>query len=228
MNLGLDKNNAHVQPNGAYHYHSIPLGIVERFDYRNQPVLLGYAADGFPIYRPYGYSNPVDRDSALIELHSGHRIKKGTRPDGPGGRYDGTYTRDYEYVNGLGDLDQCNGRTGVTPEYPNGTYHYIITNQFPFIPRCWMGSGDSSFQKGSGNDQQRSGAPENGRSGGQRQGDPDSSGTGGRGRKPPQEAISACNGRSANSSCSVKTPRGNITGTCRTIESTLACVPKGR
>ncbi len=25
MDLGLDENNAHVQPNGAYHYHGLPM-----------------------------------------------------------------------------------------------------------------------------------------------------------------------------------------------------------
>ncbi len=45
------------------------------------------------------------------------------------------------------DLDQCNGRFAVTPEYPNGTYHYVLTDAFPFIPRCWMGNPDSSFMR---------------------------------------------------------------------------------
>ena len=33
----------------------------------------------------------------------------------------GTFTSDYQYVANSGDLDECNGRTGVTPEYPAGT-----------------------------------------------------------------------------------------------------------
>ena len=32
INLGLDQNNAHVQPNGAYHYHGLP-GITEEFPF---------------------------------------------------------------------------------------------------------------------------------------------------------------------------------------------------
>ncbi len=40
INLGLDQNNAHVQPNGAYHYHGIPAGLMERFDQYSKPVLL--------------------------------------------------------------------------------------------------------------------------------------------------------------------------------------------
>ncbi len=147
INLGLDQNNAHVQPNGAYHYHSIPVGLMERFDQYSKPVLLGYAADDFPVYGPYGYEDANDIASNLINLFSSYRIKECMRSGGPGGKYDGTYTLDYEYVEGLGDLDKCNGRTGITEEYPAGTYHYVITDTFPFIPRCWMGKADKSFKK---------------------------------------------------------------------------------
>jgi hypothetical protein len=52
----------------------------------------------------------------------------------------GSFRQDYEYVAGLGDLDQCNGRTGVTPEFPNGIYYYAITSTFPFVHRCLRGS----------------------------------------------------------------------------------------
>ena len=52
----------------------------------------------------------------------------------------GTFTSDYEYVANLGDLDECNGRTGVTPEFPAGTYHYFITDTFPYAQRCIKGS----------------------------------------------------------------------------------------
>lgn len=52
----------------------------------------------------------------------------------------GVFTQDYEYVAGLGDLDECNGRTGVTPEFPNGIYHYYITDSYPYIQRCVKGT----------------------------------------------------------------------------------------
>ena len=39
----------------------------------------------------------------------------------------GTYVQDFEYVAGLGDLDEHNGRVCVTPEYPQGTYAYFVT-----------------------------------------------------------------------------------------------------
>ena len=51
----------------------------------------------------------------------------------------GAYIDDYEYVSGLGDLDQYNGRFGITPEYPSGTYAYFVTTDssgnptYPFV-----------------------------------------------------------------------------------------------
>jgi hypothetical protein len=50
--------------------------------------------------------------------------------DGPavGGSFPlGYYLEDFEYVAGLGDLDQYNGRLTVTPEYPQGTYAYFAS-----------------------------------------------------------------------------------------------------
>ncbi|MGE0423635.1 MAG: YHYH protein [Reyranellaceae bacterium] len=146
--LGLDRNNAHVQPDGAYHYHGLPLGLVERLPYRQRPVLIGWAADGFPIYAHWGHRTATNAQSGMVELRSSWRLKHGMRDGGPGGRPDGTYTRDYEYVPGLGDLDECNGREGPTPEFPRGTYPYVVTTTFPYVPRCYVGTPDASFMKG--------------------------------------------------------------------------------
>lgn len=139
--LGFDENNAHVQPTGAYHYHG-PMGLLTR---RDQPELIGFAGDGFPIYGPYGYASPSDSTSAVVELTSSYQLKSGQRSNGPLGAYDGTYIEDYEYIHGSGDLDECNGRTGVTPEYPNGTYYYVATLGWPFFSRCFAGSIADSF-----------------------------------------------------------------------------------
>ena len=51
----------------------------------------------------------------------------------------GAFTQDYEYVEGLGDLDECNGRFGTTPEFPNGIYYYVVSDDFPFFTRCLKG-----------------------------------------------------------------------------------------
>ncbi len=67
--LGLDKYNAHVQPDGTYHYHGIPTGVLASEGGNSVPALIGWAADGFPIYGPYGYSNPAQK-SAMKTLKS--------------------------------------------------------------------------------------------------------------------------------------------------------------
>jgi hypothetical protein len=151
--LGVDQNLAHVQPNGAYHYHGLPYVLLEKLDYKKKMALVGYAADGFPIYGPYAYSDPNDAKSPLKELKSSYVLKKGQRPggdDGPGGEYDGSFRQDYDYLLNAGDLDLFNGRTGVTPEYPNGTFYYVLTKEFPFVPRYWKGTPDPSFSKRGG------------------------------------------------------------------------------
>lgn len=158
--LGIDQNNAHVQPNGAYHYHGPPTGLIDELSHAPKPTLLGYAADGFPIYGPFGHSNPSDANSGMTKLHPSYRIKQGIRPNGPGGDYDGLFTQDYEYKKGLGQLDECNGRFGVTEEFPKGTYYYVITDSFPYIPRGFKGTPDPSFLRRGGS---RLGPPPPGR-----------------------------------------------------------------
>src|ERR1051326_7032907 len=81
------------------------------------------------------------------KMRASYRLKPGQRPGGPGGKYDGKFTADYEYVKGSGDLDECNGRFGPTTEYPQGTYHYYLTEEFPYIGRFWRGTPDQSFMK---------------------------------------------------------------------------------
>ncbi len=147
----LDVYGAHVQPGGVYHYHQYPeqWDIVAAMDGTEHGVHLGWAADGFPIYARYGYRQAENAESAVAELRSSWRLKSGARPaSSPGGTYDGTWVQDYEYVEGAGDLDQCNGRTCVTPEYPEGTYAYFVTREWPFVPRWIRGTVNDSFRPG--------------------------------------------------------------------------------
>lgn len=138
--LGSDCNNGHVQPNGNYHYHGLPESLINKLgDTGQKMVLMGYAADGFPIYGRWGYSTASNATSAIKRIKGSYRLKSGTRPSGPGGTYDGSFIQDWEYVKGLGDVDECNGRFGVTPQYPNGIYHYYLTDSYPFIPSCVYG-----------------------------------------------------------------------------------------
>jgi len=146
VNLGLDRNNAHVQPTGAYHYHGVPTGLIERWSPETHSAVIGYAADGFPVYVIYGFANGQDPRRGVRPLRSSWQLRDGTRPDGPGGRYDGTFTADYEYVAGSGDLHKANGRFGPTPDYPQGIYAYFLTAMFPYIPRWFRGTPDASFR----------------------------------------------------------------------------------
>ena len=38
-------------------------------------------------------------------------------------------------MEGSGDLDKCNGRFTITKDFPNGTYAYFLTENWPVIPR---------------------------------------------------------------------------------------------
>ena len=148
INLGIDTHNAHVQPTGAYHYHGLPTGLMQRLGGDSAKMLLvGWAADGFPIYTGRAYTVATNANSPLKAMRSSWQLKKGQRTGGPGGAYDGRFTADYEYVTNSGDLDECNGRFGVTPEFPQGTYYYCITEEFPQLARSWRGTPDASFNK---------------------------------------------------------------------------------
>src|SRR4051812_8876380 len=89
LDLGLDEHHAHVQPNGAYHYHALPTGLVERLGGEGRRMLLiGWAADGFPLYTSWAHAAAKDATSALRQMKSSYRLKPGARPaqaGGPGG-----------------------------------------------------------------------------------------------------------------------------------------------
>ena len=115
--------------------------------------LLGWAFDGYPVYGPYGYSSPTSSTSGVRRMVSSYAIRKDnttTRTSLPAwaatyqGRSAtlttteygpavsatyplGRYVEDYDYTAGSGDLDQYNGRFGITPEFPAGTYAYFVT-----------------------------------------------------------------------------------------------------
>src|SRR6185436_844844 len=67
IDLGLDLNNAHVQPTGAYHYHGLPTGLMAKLggDDGKKMLLVGWAADGFPIYTSYAHGVAMDAKSPL-------------------------------------------------------------------------------------------------------------------------------------------------------------------
>jgi YHYH protein/Carbohydrate binding domain len=92
--------------------------------------IVGVCYDGYPIYGPYGYTTANNNASGVSIMTSSYRT---LASPASGRTYTyvqypaGSFIEDYEYVNGLGTLDQYNGRYCVTPEYPNGTYAYFLT-----------------------------------------------------------------------------------------------------
>jgi len=133
--FGTDQHNAHTQPDGRYHYHGDPLAMYDDNPGPNGSPVIGFAADGFPIYGPYFYDG-IEVRKAI----SGYTLKLGTRPSGPGGSYDGTFIDDYEYT-AAGDLDECNGMT------VDGQYGYYVTAAYPWILGCFKGTPNVSFNK---------------------------------------------------------------------------------
>ena len=139
--FGTDSHNAHTQPDGAYHYHGDPLAM---YDTSGQTAsgIIGFAADGFPIYGPF-----IDDNGNFRRVISSYVLKSGARQsqpgegDFPGRNYDGTYIDDYKYQEGSGDLDECNGMIS------NSHYGYYVTSTYPWIMKCFKGSPDSSFRK---------------------------------------------------------------------------------
>ncbi|MCH2023107.1 MAG: YHYH protein [Saprospiraceae bacterium] len=151
----LDPNaNGHADMFGTYHLHANPKAHYTDPSSTHSPIV-GFSFDGYPIYGPFGYSNPNDSTSAIERITSSYQLRNITtrtilpngqtsNPAGPnvttGGNFDlGTYIEDYEYINGSGHLDQYNGRNCITPEYPGGTYAYFITTKangdpsFPYV-----------------------------------------------------------------------------------------------
>ena len=64
-----------------------------------------------------------------------NKVVGGTAPDG-------TYTSDWEYLPGSGDLDECNGT------FIEDRYLYLVTNEFPYISRCLKGEFNESRPSG--------------------------------------------------------------------------------
>ncbi len=134
-----DSHNAHTQPDGAYHYHGSPVALFDSNTPLTSPVI-GFAADGFPIFGSYFYDG-----SSVRKAISSYQLKVGSRgvlgDTNPGGNYDGSYRDDYLYSNGSGDLDICNGMT------VNGVYGYYVTDTYPWVMACFKGLPNVSFNK---------------------------------------------------------------------------------
>ena len=123
--------------------------------------MIGFAADGFPIYGHWF----IDDTGQVVKAESGYEASNensrtpigtalhGTPPtpwdidNNPGafvndfGLPMGRYEQDWFYA-GNGKLDECNGAFDI-----NGDYGYYITDKYPFTPPCTFGERDLSFGK---------------------------------------------------------------------------------
>jgi hypothetical protein len=98
--------------------------------------IIGWSYDGSPIYGPDGYRF-TDGTGGVRRMRSSYRLKTilaNNRPPSYDAKF---FVDDYEYVEGLGDLDEYNGRFCITPEFPKGVYAYFCTmdkNRTPIFP----------------------------------------------------------------------------------------------
>lgn len=157
---GFDCSKGHPAM-GNYHHHQNPsafkldLKVISTvcnlydadglytIDSTKHSPLIGYAADGFPIYGAYAYKN-VDGTGGITRMKSSFRLRnitvRNTYYNGAsvtaGPAVSGTYPlgyfrEDYYYDTTSAAtpdyLDEHNGRFCKTPEYPNGIYCYFAT-----------------------------------------------------------------------------------------------------
>ncbi|UTF61768.1 YHYH protein [Gilvimarinus sp. DA14] len=149
--FGTDAHNAHPQPDGSYHYHGNPRALfeLECSSASGPSPLIGFAADGFPVFGPC-----IEDTGSIRAVTSSYRLKNDggerlavagyeTPEAGTGavasGNYDGQFIGDYEYIEGAGDLDECNGMTY------EGQYGYYVTDAYPWILGCFRAAVDDSF-----------------------------------------------------------------------------------
>jgi len=159
--------HGHAAQGGTYHYHadancmhwhpedgenikdgydnSAPDKVAPNTYDGNHSKVIGVAFDGYPIYGFWGYDDNMN----VVEMKSSYELK-----DGETG-YNGI--DDYQYTEGLGHLDVCNGYFGPTPDFPQGIYHYHTTMQngdgdmgFPYFLICYHGEADMSSDAGGG------------------------------------------------------------------------------
>ncbi len=153
--------HGHSGPGGTYHYHAdancmhwhgeegegiLDYILPEADEHASASPVIGVGYDGYPIYGLL----EEGVDGVVREVTSSYRLK-----DGETG-YNGIDS--YEFVEGLGDLDVCNGHFGPTADFPEGIYHYHSTMEngeggmgFPYFLICYKGTVvDAALTGGSG------------------------------------------------------------------------------
>ena len=101
-------------------------GLTEEDKSRHSP-LIGWAYDGNPIYGPYGYEKSTGGN--ITQLRSGYSIDLKTNRPPTSIFPQEFFIEDFTWNTSTDEkyLDENNGRYGITPEYPKGTYAYFAT-----------------------------------------------------------------------------------------------------
>ena len=138
VNLAIDSFNAHVQPGGSqnpneatygvYHYHANPGW--DNGDYAD--FVIGYAQDGIPFM---GINSTLASGSRATSSYQLRTNKTGE------------FHMDYEFIDGLGTLDEFNG--GLSIIDGNSTYAYYATVDYPYLFRNFHGEYAQPEKQGS-------------------------------------------------------------------------------
>lgn len=116
---GFSECGGHNGPSG-YHYHTFDVTGSDacRWSVAQASaghILFGYAFDGYPIY------------SGNFQFQSSYELTDASL-------FDTDTWGAHTYVEGAGDLDECNGRTDA-----DGNYGYYTTDAFPYVMGCYRG-----------------------------------------------------------------------------------------
>lgn len=129
----LDECNGHTAPGGVYHFHARPDCLVASLGGERRGLVIGYAFDGYPILAPL-----ICEDAACTtttRVTSSWRLtldEYSLATRGPAWDI-------HEHVEGLGDLDECNGLAIDDPAAPYD-YAYFATDTFPYFLGCYRGT----------------------------------------------------------------------------------------
>jgi hypothetical protein len=148
----FDAAMAHQQQWGTYHYHAEPIALRyllgDHVDFdavsktyhesgtapvKHSPVL-GWMHDGYPVYGPYGYSNPTDPASGVRRMVSGFTLRNGENGADDLAQSGRTSLPAWEAreQNRSTALQSSEAGPGVGPTYPLG--HYL--EDYAYLGDC--------------------------------------------------------------------------------------------
>lgn len=139
----LDECNGHTAPGGTYHFHARPDCEVVSLGGERVGLVIGWAFDGYPILAPLACDNAACTSTRrLTSSWRSTLAEYTTATRGPAWDI-------HEHVDGLGDLDECNGMAIDDPASPYD-YAYFATDSFPYFLGCYRGTPTANAIDGGG------------------------------------------------------------------------------